>query len=143
MEKRSFYRVYGFKDKLTEGAKLHLEHTVEYDHFYRDVPEMAELTILPEAELVKKRKASVKLEKDIYAKMQNTIKEWEKQAAQTLLLDKALEYVRTPEVKHTSNEWKRREDGSWVISNLVYKMSYELKEDTEGDKKGTWLFHGS
>lgn len=139
MEKRSFYRVYGFKDKLTEGTKLHLEHTVEYDHFYRDVPEMAELTILPEAELVKKRKASVKLEKDIYAKMQNTIKEWEKQAAQTLLLDKALEYVRTPEVKHTSNEWKRREDGSWVISNLVYKMSYELKEDTEGDKKGTWL----
>lgn len=139
MEKRSFYRVYGFKDKLTEGAKLRLEHTVEYDYFYRDVPEIAPLIVLPEAELVEKRKASVKLEKGIYAEAQDSIKEWEKQAAQTLLLDKALEYVRTPTVKHTSNEWKQREDGSWVISNLVYKMSYELKEDTEGDKKGTWL----
>lgn len=139
MEKRSFYRVYGFKDKLTEGAKLQLEHTVEYDCFYRDVPEMAPLIILPEAELVEKRKASVKLEKEIYAKMQNTIKEWEKQAAQTLLLDKALEYARTPKVKHTSNEWKQRKDGSWEISNLVYKMTYKIWEDVAGDKKGTWL----
>ena len=131
MEQRSFYRSYGFADKLVEGAMLKLEHTVEYDHFYRDVPEMAELTILPEA--------SMKLEKGIYAKAQDSIKEWETQAAQTLLLDKALEYVRTPTVEHTSNEWKQQADGGWEISNLVYKMSYRIWEDTEGDKKGLWL----
>lgn len=139
MEQRSFYRSYGFADKLVEGAKLKLEHTVEYDHFYRDVPEMAELTVLSEAELLKRRKASVKLEKGIYAKAQDSIKEWETQAAQTLLLDKALEYVRTPTVKHTFNEWKQQKDGSWEISNLVYKMSYKIWEDPAGSKKGTWL----
>jgi len=139
MEQRSFYRSYGFADKLVEGAMLRLEHTVEYDHFYRDVPEMAELTVLSEAELLKRRKASVKLEKDIYAKAQNSTKEWETRAAQTLLLDKALEYVRTPTVEHTSNEWKQQADGGWEISNLVYKMSYRIWEDTEGDKKGSWL----
>lgn len=139
MEQRSFYRSYGFADKLVEGAMLRLEHTVEYDHFYRDVPEMAELTVLSEAELLKRRKASVKLEKDIYAKAQNSTKEWETQAAQTLLLDKALEYVRTPTVEHTSNEWKQQADGGWEISNFVYKMSYRIWEDTEGDKKGSWL----
>ena len=140
MEQRSFYHAYGeYIDELTEGAKLKLEHTVEYDHFYRDVPEMAPLVVLSEAELLKRRKASVKLEKGIYAKAQDSIKEWETQAAQTLLLDKALEYVRTPTVEHTSNEWKQQADGGWEISNLVYKMSYRIWEDTEGDKKGSWL----
>ena len=143
MEQRSFYRSYGFADKLVEGAMLKLEHTVEYDHFYRDVPEMAELTVLSEAELLKRRKASMKLEKGIYAKAQDSIKEWETQAAQTLLLDKALEYVRTPTVEHTSNEWKQQADGGWEISNLVYKMSYRIWEDTEGDKKDCGWFPGS
>ena len=46
------------------------------------------------------------------------------QAAQTMLLDRAIEYVKTPEVKHTSNEWKRQKDGVWEISNRVYIMRY-------------------
>lgn len=140
MEQRSFYHAYGeYIDELTEGAKLKLEHTVEYDYFFRDVPEMAPLIVLPISELLEKRRASVKLEKEIYANIQGSVKEWEKQAAQTLLLDKALEYVRTPTVEHTSNEWKQQKDGSWEISNLVYKMSYKIWEDTKGDKTGTWL----
>lgn len=139
MEQRKFYRAYGFKDKLDEGAMLRLERTVEFDHYLRDIPEMAELITLPIAELLEKRRASVKLEKDIYTKMQGSIKEWEEQAAQTLLLDKALEYVRAPKVEHTSNEWKQQGDGSWEISNLVYKMHYKMWEDVAGPKKGTWL----
>ncbi len=139
MEQRKFYRAYGFKDKLDEGGMLRLEHTVEFDHYLRDIPEMAELVTLTISELLEKRGASVKLEKDIYAKMQGSVKEWEEQAAQTLLLDKALEYVRTPKVEHTSNEWKQQKDGSWEISNLVYKMHYKIWEDTAGPKRGTWL----
>ena len=128
---------------MNEGAKLKLEHTVEYDYFFRDVPEMAPLIVLPISELMEKREASVKLEKEIYANLQSGVKEWEKQAAQTLLLDRALEYVQTPTVKHTSNEWEQQKDGSWEISNLVYKMSYKIWEDTEGDKRGRGLFRGN
>ena len=140
MEQRKFYRAYGdFNDKLTEGAKLKLERRVEYDHFMKDVPEMALLIELPVSELMERRRASAKLEKEIYADMKGSVKKWEEQAAQTLLLDKALEYVRTPKVKHTSNEWKQQIDGSWEISNLVYKMHYEIWEDPAESRKGTWL----
>jgi hypothetical protein len=48
------------------------------------------------------------------------------------LLQKAVEYRKAPEVKHTSNEWKNREDGSWEISNLVYKMTFSI--DSFGDQ---------
>ncbi len=34
---------------------------------------------------------------------------WEEQAGRTLLLDKTLEYVRTPHVQHTANEWQKGE----------------------------------
>ena len=38
------------------------------------------------------------------------------------LLERALEYLHTPEVEHTSNEWKQDKNGIWEISNrcLLY-----------------------
>ena len=43
-----------------------------------------------------------------------------------MLLERALEYVHTPEVEHTANEWKERENGVWEISNRTYKMRYKI-----------------
>lgn len=140
MENETFYEAYGqYIDRLTPGFKLKIEHHIEYDIYRIDRPEIAEKVKLSRAELSKARQESVKLEQDIYDKMLGTVKEWEAQAAQTLLLDKALEYVNTPAVAHTFNEWQQRKDGSWVISNLVYTMEYKIWEDEAGDKKGTWL----
>lgn len=140
MAEESYFRTYGaYNDNLEEGSRLALDRRVQFDYFRRTVPEMAELVKLTPDELTKRREASAQLEQDIFAKIQSHIKEWEKQAGQTLLLDKALEYLQTPEVEHTSNEWKHRLDGSWEISNLVYKMIYTIWEDPAGDKKGTWL----
>lgn len=140
MGKDSFYSAYGdWTDKLVEGGSLKLEHTVEYEQFRVDIPEIAEAVTKTVPELKQQRKDSAKLEQDIFRRIQAVVKEWEAQAGQTLLLDKALEYINTPQVAHTDNQWKRREDGSWVISNLVYKMSYKIWEDPGGEKKGTWL----
>lgn len=140
MENETFYSAYGqYTDKLETGFKLKIEHHVEYESYRIGRPEIAAQVKFSPAELEQKRKASAKLEQEIYDKMLGTVKEWEAQAAQTLLLDKALEYANTPDVPHTSNEWKQREDGSWEISNLVYKMCYQIWEDAAGDKKGTWL----
>ena len=140
MGKESFYSAYGeYVDKLEPGYKLKIEHHVEYESYRIGRPEIAAQVKFTPAELKRKREESVKLEQAIYDKMLGVVKEWEVQAAQTLLLDKALEYAATPDVAHTGNEWKQSEDGGWKISNLVYVMSYQIREDPAGDKKGSWL----
>ena len=140
MEKETFYSAYGkYVDKLETGFKLKIEHHVEYESYRIGRPEIATQVKFSPAELKQKRKESAKLEQEIYNKMLGIVEEWEAQAAQTLLLDKALEYSNTPTVAHTSNEWKQQADGQWEISNLVYKMCYQIWEDPAGDKKGTWL----
>lgn len=137
MEKDSFYSAFGdWTDKLVAGTSLKLEHRVEYEEFRIDIPEIAEIVSLSIPELEQRRKDSAKLEQDIFGKMQAAVKEWEAQAAQTLLLDRAMEYVSTPQVAHTSNQWKQLKDGSWEISNLVYKMCYKIWENPGADKKG-------
>lgn len=140
MAKESFYSAYGdWTDKLEAGASLKLAHNVEYEEFRIDIPEIMEIVTLSTPELKQRRKDSAKLEQDIFSRIKDVVKEWEAQAGQTLLLDKALEYASTPQVAHTSNQWTQLKDGSWEISNLVYKMCYKIWEDVAGDKKGTWL----
>ena len=140
MAKETFYSAYGqYTDKLEPGFKLKIDHHVEYESYRIGRPEIAEKVKLSPAELEKQREESAKLEQEIYGKILGIVEEWETQAAQTLLLDKALEYASTPAVTHTANEWKQQEDGQWEISNLVYKMCYKIWEDPAGDKKGTWL----
>lgn len=64
-------------------------------------------------------------------------KQWEKQAAATQMINRALSYLRTPEVTHTANEW--RKTGNWrndeEISNRVYRMSCGIWEDTKYDRE--------
>ena len=52
----------------------------------------------------------------------------------TLLFDKAIEYARIPEVKHTANKWQDEDNDRHTISNRVYKMSYHVYENTRYDK---------
>ena len=59
---------------------------------------------------------------------------WEEQAGKTLLFDKAIEYARIPEVKHTANKWQDEDNDRHTISNRVYKMSYHVYENTRYDK---------
>lgn len=76
-------------------------------------------------------------EQKIYDQLKEAAEAWDKHGAQTLLLEKAIEYLKVPEVKHTANEWKQQEDGSWEISNLVYKMTFSIVKF--GDEwKLTW-----
>ena len=69
--------------------------------------------------------------------MQAAAEQWEQQAAVTQKLNRSLEYLRTPEVAHTGNEW--RKTGNWrdaeEISNRVYKMTCSVWEDTKYDRE--------
>ena len=120
---KPFFSVNAWGDSLTTGATLKIVHSLHYSD-YTASPFMALLTDKPAAELQKMLKDSEGAEKSIYEKLKTAVSEWEAQAAQTLLLEKVLEYVRTPEVSHTSNEWKQIQGGAWEISNRVYQMRY-------------------
>ena len=120
----TFYRVLHRTDKFNPGEHIELERSVEFDRWNVDRSDLAELVKLPLQELQAKRKDGATAEKTIFGKVQVAAEEWVEQAAQTMLLDRAIEYVKTPEVKHTSNEWKRQKDGVWEISNRVYIMRY-------------------
>ena len=52
-----------------------------------------------------------------------------------MILDKAIEYVKTPEVQHSGNRWEDTDYGWRKISNMVYQMSYRIREDTAYDHK--------
>lgn len=103
----TFYRVLHRTDKFNPGEHIELERSVEFDRWNVDRSDLAELVKLPLQELQAKRKDGATAEKTIFGKVQVAAEEWVEQAAQTMLLDRAIEYVKTPEVKHTSNEWKR------------------------------------
>lgn len=132
-----FYHSYHPPDELKSGCAISLERSIEFNHWNAAASELPELVLSSLHELEDKRKNSAELEQHIFEKIQTALQEWEAQAVKTLVLDKAIEYVKTPEVIHTSNEWKQWEDGIWEISNLTYKMCFEIWEDAA--KPGTFL----
>ena len=120
-----FFSINDWGDTLTTGGTLKIVHTLWFSD-YNASPFMALLVDKPAAELQEMLKDSEGAEKAIFDKLKAAVSEWEAQAAQTLLLEKVMEYVRTPEVSHTSNEWKQIQGGAWEISNRVYQMRYQF-----------------
>nr|WP_236945781.1 hypothetical protein [Enterocloster clostridioformis] len=83
------------------------------------------------------RQDSIEGEKKAYDIVVAAAKQWEQQAAVTQRLDRALAYLRTPEVKHTGNRWQPYSKDSALeeISNRVYKMFCRIREDTKYDRE--------
>ena len=131
MEENKDYQVYRF-DYLTEGSQLKLDHSV----YCEDVDISSLITQGADA-LEALRQDSIDGEQKALAIVQAAAKQWEQQAAVTQKLNRALEYLRTPEVAHTGNEW--RKTGNWrdaeEISNRVYKMTCSVWEDTKYDRE--------
>ena len=130
MEENKDYQVYRF-DYLTEGSQLKLEHNV----YCEDVDISSLITQGADA-LEALRQDSMDGEQKAFEIVQAAAKQWEQQAAVTQKLNRALEYLRTPEVVHTTNQWQpNRNNSDWEeISNKVYKMSCRIREDTSYDR---------
>lgn len=131
-EEKKFYTVLDGLDQLKPGERMVVNHTVR---ICGGAVDLTTLVCQPEKELIARQKASIRKEEQVYEKLRKATGEWEEQGAQTLLLEKALEYVRTPEVAHTANEWRRQMDGTMEISNRTYKMWYRFAEESTG---GPW-----
>ena len=100
-----------------------------------DKARVAELVKLPRTELMELEQASVAKEKAIFEKFSVIEAEWLKQAAETTALREAKEYLMALPVDHTYNQWKKDEYGNYQISNMVYKMTYRVYEQTHYDRK--------
>lgn len=122
MEK-SFYDITSSSTMLREGSYLTVQRSLNYRGERADFTPFLDV---PLKELEQRLKVSKAEERKIYDQLQEAAKAWDEHGAQTLLLQKAIEYLKVPEVKHTANEWKQQKDGSWEISNLVYKMTFSI-----------------
>ena len=132
VKNRDFYTVYSYSDDLKEGKEATVKHSIS---FCDERADLAPLVCLSAEDLNTLIAASKEKERAIFDKMCAAMSEWEAQAAETMLAEKALEYLRTPEVQHTSNQWKKTEYGYQEISNMVYKMTYRISEDTRYNHK--------
>lgn len=127
-EQDSFYYLNAYQDGVRPGESLMIQHRLSFNDWNAET-HMAPLVGLSAAELESRKTASITLEKEVYVKLKKIAEEWDKQAAQTMLLERALEFVRTPEVQHTGNEWKEVKKGVWEISNRTYKMQYNISHN--------------
>ena len=131
-DKDSFYYLNAYQDGITPGQQVTIQHRISFND-WRAGPHIAPLVELAGEEIMRRKEASIALEKDLYAQLKKLAEAWDEQAAQTMLLERALEYVHTPEVAHTSNEWKEGENGVWEISNRTYIMRYRIYYEKAAD----------
>ena len=114
-------------DKLEAAETMRIERRIYFEAKDGDI---APYSSLPIAQLLSMRSESAAAEQTIFDDLKERAAAWEEQAGRTLLLDKALEYVRTPHVQHTANEWQKNEYDRYTRSNRVYQMNYYIYENT-------------
>lgn len=74
-----------------------------------------------------------KNEEELFKDLQSGLKAWENGARETRRLQLALNYLEIAPVKHTGNQWVEDEKGRRTISNMVYKMTCKITENTKWD----------
>jgi antirestriction protein ArdC len=127
-----FYEAYDYADSLIPSYRLKIEHFLSFREARAD---LSPLVSLPTERLEAMRKDSAAKEQEIFEGLREATRGWEEQAAQTLLLDKAIEYAQTPEATHSANRWEQTDYGHHFISNKVYQMNYHIYEETRYDKE--------
>lgn len=132
MRKEDFYGVYDYGDALHPGTSLKIERSVTMD---LDAPDLTPFTNTGIKELERLRKISTAAEQEIVESLNIPLARWERQAALTKLLDRAIEYLKTPEIEHTENKWVKDRYADEKISNRVYQMSVSVYEDSTYDRQ--------
>lgn len=95
--------------------------------------DISELVTKSADEIDEMEKASIAAEQAIYDRMLPLADEWQKQAEKTVLCRWARDYQKT-KVEHSSNKAVNDEYGRQTISNMVYKMTWQIWTNTEYDR---------
>ena len=131
MEIKTGYSSYEH-DRLDPADSMKIERKIYFEESKADI---SGLTALSMEQLQAMREESAAAEQAVFEALQQQAAAWEAQAGKTLVIDKAIEYVRTPAVKHTSNEWEVSDYGHHLMSNRVYQMRYHISENTRYDRE--------
>ena len=134
MREEKYYGVFDYGDQLEPGVELKIEHTV-VEGYADNTLDLSPIIGLGSDDLTKARDKSVEAEQAIFEKIRASVREWERQAAVTKTYNRALEYLHTSQIDHTSNQWirEKRHDRD-TISNKVYQMSVSVWENTKYDR---------
>ena len=132
MEENRDYHAYRYGDYLTPGSELKIEHSVVCENV-----DISTLITMGTDSLEAMRQGSIDGEQKAYEIVVAAAKQWEQQAAATQTINRALEYLRTPEIEHTGNQWKDTDNwrADQKISNRVYQMTCSIWEDTKYDRE--------
>ena len=131
MEIKTGYSSYEH-DRLDPADSMKIERKIYFEESKADI---SGLTALSMEQLQAMREESAAVEQAVFEALQQQAAAWEAQAGKTLVIDKAIEYARTPAVKHTSNEWEVTDYGHHLMSNRVYQMRYHISENTRYDRE--------
>lgn len=116
---------------LDPGRELEISSHIYFSSSQSDLSELVKLS--PDA-LKEQEQASVDQEKAIYEEVLKVSEKWVQQAMKTCELRKAQQYLTIPPTPHTANVWIDGEYDWHEISNMVYKMSWRVYENTRYDK---------
>ena len=109
-------------DKLETAETMRIERRI---YFEAKDGEIAPYVSLPLEQLHAMREESAAAEQAIFNDLSSRAAAWEEQAGRTLLLDKTLEYVRTPHVQHTANEWQTTEHNRHIPVSYTHLDVYK------------------
>ena len=122
MAEKKPYEVFDY-DSLLPGRELKIQRTVYYSKY-----DVSDLTQQP-AELLRDIYADSAAQEDrAFQTAKEAAAAWEKHAANTQRIRRALDYVTTPVPAHSGNHWTEDNHGWRTISNMVYKMACRLRE---------------
>src|SRR5699024_7926130 len=114
-----WYISYGDEEALRPGRKLQIEHSI-----YLKQAGIATIISQGREKIEIMRADSIAQEQKAFDAASAAAKQWERHAAHTEACDWALDYLNTPEVTHTGNQWRETDDGARKgeeISNRVYR----------------------
>lgn len=126
----NFYDAYDFDTYVRAGEEIRLSRQLVLSPANTDLSPFANCKV---ADLNKLRKISEAAENKVFEELCASLSKWEEKGRITMLLDAAIQYLSTPEVQHTSNQWESDGHDRYKISNRVYEMTYDIWEETKYD----------
>lgn len=112
-------------DFMLPGRELKIERTIHCGQY-----DISDLLKRPVDEVEKMFRESADGEEKAAEIVKAAASQWEKQAAVSQRLFRALDYLNTPSVEHTGNQWIENGHGSHKIQNMVYQMVCRIYQGT-------------
>ena len=115
------YEVYN-NSHIIHGTNIEIDYSV----YFKGDCDISDLIKLSAKDVERFRNKSIANENKAYEKVLQALSEWEKEALVTKRHNRALDYLNTPPIEHTSNKWVDAKYDFKERSNMVYSMQYRI-----------------